>query len=419
MPDFPVFDVGNVLRNVETIQTSRDARTQANAIAQRNAQGSVLLQNALSEQGGLGSPAINALTAFDPDTGQTVQNFLESRQAREQQEQQDEADSGLALLEAIVSAKKKGVRPSVFLDVINSDVIESLESEGFDLSKTTSEQDDGFIQALAQELVKTASPKGQETARRILGIKKQKFESPSGKEAADRRLILAGGDQEELRRFDEDAARNKALVSINTQTTAAEEAAKGVGKIQAESFGKQLAARDEAQSQNLVLFRASELIERIETQGPGAATLQGVKAFAKGFLGLDLADLGLAEDVAPAEALATISAQMALRLRNPASGLGLTGNTSDKDLAFLKSIPPSIGKTKGGNKLVIKWMVLVNNRKIRNGDVAEQFQRQFGVGGTDDEGRSLNQAIAADNEANPIFGDEDTKILELVKRLGL
>ena len=54
---------------------------------------------------------------------------------------------------------------------------------------------------------------------------------------------------------------------------------------------------------------------------------------------------------------------MALRLRNPESGLGLTGNTSNKDLQFLKDSVVGLARTEQGNKLIIKFMMRQNDMK--------------------------------------------------------
>jgi hypothetical protein len=54
---------------------------------------------------------------------------------------------------------------------------------------------------------------------------------------------------------------------------------------------------------------------------------------------------------------------MALRLRNPDSGFGLTGNTSDRDVTFLKDSVAGIEKTPEGNRAVLTIMMAKQRRE--------------------------------------------------------
>lgn len=62
------------------------------------------------------------------------------------------------------------------------------------------------------------------------------------------------------------------------------------------------------------------------------------------------------EDVPLLEAMQAQQNQMALRLRNPESGFGLTGNTSNRDVQFLKDAVAGIEKTPEGNRAVLTIM---------------------------------------------------------------
>ena len=76
--------------------------------------------------------------------------------------------------------------------------------------------------------------------------------------------------------------------------------------------------------------------------------------------------LGLAdfpEGAQESEIIRSIGNVLALRMRNPDSGLGLTGNTSNRDLIFLKESVAGIGRSEGGNLLLIKMAKKLNEFK--------------------------------------------------------
>lgn len=56
------------------------------------------------------------------------------------------------------------------------------------------------------------------------------------------------------------------------------------------------------------------------------------------------------------------ASKMALAFRNPESGFGLTGNTSNRDLDFLKTIPPGLEKTRAANVIILTSLI-ANARK--------------------------------------------------------
>jgi len=69
------------------------------------------------------------------------------------------------------------------------------------------------------------------------------------------------------------------------------------------------------------------------------------------------------EGLPEAQYFESITNKMALILRNPDSGLGLTGSTSNRDLSFLKASVPGLGKTTEGNMLILKAYEKVHNYK--------------------------------------------------------
>ena len=91
----------------------------------------------------------------------------------------------------------------------------------------------------------------------------------------------------------------------------------------------------------------SAALDKGISAGRGAETILQAKSFLS-FLGLDT------EKTSEEELFAAISNRLALQLRNPDSGYGLPGTTSNRDLDFLQASVPSLRQTVEGNKLLIK-----------------------------------------------------------------
>jgi hypothetical protein len=110
----------------------------------------------------------------------------------------------------------------------------------------------------------------------------------------------------------------------------------------------------EAQVVELSQFR--EMAMTADTGWFAPATLPIKQAFQQ--LGVPIAD-----DVPLLEAMRAQQNLMALRLRNPDSGFGLTGNTSDRDVTFLKDSVAGIEKTPEGNRAVLTIMMAKQRRE--------------------------------------------------------
>jgi len=74
----------------------------------------------------------------------------------------------------------------------------------------------------------------------------------------------------------------------------------------------------------------------------------------------------------------SISNQLALMFRNPESGFGLTGGTSDKDVRFLKEIAPRIVNTPGGNKIIVEVLKRLGQRAIERSAAATKYEQDNG-----------------------------------------
>ncbi len=113
------------------------------------------------------------------------------------------------------------------------------------------------------------------------------------------------------------------------------------------------------------------------------------------------------EVVAPAEAAMALSNEMALQLRNPASGAGMPGQLSDKDREFLVSMVPGLGQTRAGRKLLINARKKMNRRAQEVAARARAYLRDHGTLDT-----GFEDELADWAEENPLFTADDFTMRE-------
>jgi hypothetical protein len=133
-------------------------------------------------------------------------------------------------------------------------------------------------------------------------------------------------------------------------------------KAYGEKIGGQAAARDE---QAHATFADDANLNRIElAMARGARTGYGENIILdiRGALET-IGFMDMPEGAQESEVIRSIGNLLALRLRNPKSGLGLTGNTSNKDLGFLMDSVAGINRSEGGNLLLIKSAKKLNEFK--------------------------------------------------------
>jgi hypothetical protein len=136
---------------------------------------------------------------------------------------------------------------------------------------------------------------------------------------------------------------------------ATKELGKGIGK----RANDRITQAFDAQRQNLQLERVKAALGRGAQTGLGEETLLDLRNLAGTVFGIQNS-----EQMAEQELIRTVSNEMALRLRNPESGLGLTGNTSNKDLQFLKNSVIGLNRTELGNVKLIDLMQRFNQLKL-------------------------------------------------------
>jgi hypothetical protein len=142
--------------------------------------------------------------------------------------------------------------------------------------------------------------------------------------------------------------------------------------------------------------RLGNLLSQVNT-GKFTGTTVDLKAAAKG-LGFDLNAMGIADNIAPAQAARALSNTLALELRNPAGGAGMPGALSDKDREFLVQSIPGLENDPGAVGKMIEYRVKVAQREQQVARMARDYRRK---NGKFDEG--FFDELAEWSNKNPLF----------------
>lgn len=161
-----------------------------------------------------------------------------------------------------------------------------------------------------------------------------------------------------------EAGRSQTNINMPTPTNKATETfGTGIG----ERANKRLEQALQANEQNLSLERMEQALDQGIATGVGQETMVNLKNLGQSLFGLELG-----EQTSEQEVMLAIGNRLAAQVRNPESGMGLPGNTSNRDLQFLKGAVPGIQKTPEGNRILIDFLKKVNQFKS---DVAREQQR--------------------------------------------
>ncbi|HKJ60429.1 MAG TPA: hypothetical protein VKA94_00335, partial [Hyphomicrobiales bacterium] len=172
-----------------------------------------------------------------------------------------------------------------------------------------------------------------------------------------------------------------------------EEYAKTRGKALGEEFGAIQTNAQQATDRIGQLRQIDDLLSNPKVYtGTGAEAINALKRAAQTLFGQESI-----EGVADADAARRISTEMALSLKE-----NLPGPMSDSDREFLQSIPPNIGDTAQGRKLLVSLMTAKEQRKIELAELAREYAEQKG-GRLDDGWYSV---VGRYNAQNPVFTDE-------------
>ena len=172
-----------------------------------------------------------------------------------------------------------------------------------------------------------------------------------------------------------------------------EEFMKGMGKRAVEQYGK---IQDASSAAGTTLSKLDIMQKALDSDiytGWGGDITQGTR---KALLAFGLGD---AEATAAAENLKTLANEMALRARNPDSGMGMPGAMSDKDREFLVEMQPSLTMSKNGNRALIEIQKRVAQRQIELARMADNYMATHN--GVLDSG--FNAVVRKYAEDNPMF----------------
>ena len=198
-------------------------------------------------------------------------------------------------------------------------------------------------------------------------------ESPLGKLAFDLKNGLI--DQKQFdEQFKKLTAPSSPLVTVdNRQMGKFDET---VGRELGEQYSGLLKADMNAPSTIAKYERLGNLLGQVNTGKFKGATTD-IKATAKS-LGIDLTALGVADDVAPAQAARALSNQIALELRNPAGGAGMPGALSDKDREFLLQSIPGLENDPQAVSKMIEYRVKLAKREQEVAKKARAYRKKNG-----------------------------------------
>ena len=168
----------------------------------------------------------------------------------------------------------------------------------------------------------------------------------------------------------ENTNQRSPLVSMPGPESSANSAyGKGIGDRATE----RLSSAQSARTQNAQYEKMLESLDAGMSTGLGQSQLVDLKNIGQSLFGLELD-----ESVGEQELLTAFGNQLAMQMRNPASGMGLTGSTSNKDLDFLKGSVAGLSKTPEGNRLIIGMAMKMNDFKLA---MADEQQRIIAANG--------------------------------------
>jgi hypothetical protein len=211
----------------------------------------------------------------------------------------------------------------------------------------------------------------------LVAVKKDDKASPLGQLIAERDKLPVGSPQRAL--YDQaisKATTHAPAASAKVEVKQESEFGKAVGKELGDMYSGLLRADMNAPATIANYQRLGSLLNQVNT-GRFSGTTVDLKAAAKG-LGIDLNAMGIADNVAPAQASRALSNQMALALRNPAGGAGMPGAMSDQDRQFLVQMIPSLENDPKGNEKMIDYRVRLARREQQVGKMAREYRKKHG-----------------------------------------
>lgn len=201
-------------------------------------------------------------------------------------------------------------------------------------------------------------------------------------------------------------------VNVNVGDSTAPQAKKfneQLGKAWAEDYSSINAA---AKNANNTISTSDEIIKIANNPnvyfGPGAKYVKGTKKLAQS---LGLADFG--DSVNQADVMTAYGNRLAMQMRNPDSGFGLTGSTSDRDVQFLLDSVPNLSQTREGAIYLANLSKASAQRDRDLAKLANEYRRKNGVFDSND---FFVSVVEKYDEENPLIKPEE--INKVLKKTG-
>lgn len=173
----------------------------------------------------------------------------------------------------------------------------------------------------------------------------------------------------ELKKSKAGASSTNVSITNKQETEEAKQVGQDLGKMYIDMQKAGLSAVDAKQA----YVKFEELLKGVNT-GKLTPAYKTVVQYGRS-MGIDIGN----KELPALEAMNAISNQLAMKMRNPESGFGLTGQTSDRDVQFLKDAVVGIEKTPGGNQILIDWAKKIADRKVHVAQMAREWRKKNGT----------------------------------------
>lgn len=218
---------------------------------------------------------------------------------------------------------------------------------------------------------------------------------------------------ENLLKMEELRRQKEAGITDPFQTKFREESAKHQAQDVYDMFASYRKEAKNAAGVDKQLQQMESLLNKGVSTGKMQSFLRPIKGW--------LADTGVlskedARSLSRQETFVALGNQLALRLRNPDSGLGLTGNTSDRDVRFLLDSVPNLSSTEEGNKILLKLWRQSNDYTKRKFRFVADLRKRGGGNIPQD----IDYRIIEWEDNNPMFTQAEADALKAsASKLGI
>lgn len=325
-----------------------------------------------------GTNALASMYQADPERAMQVQQFQVQQNQLKKAQEAAMAKESYGQAQGVINSKA----PADYFRILMPDKAEMFAKQ---LGKSVDELTDEEAVGIAERVAAIAGPKA--------GILPE-YSAPEAGQVGGNDVFFQSDKTSGRTRVLEGVSPRpqKPLVTVNTSEEKAE--AKKVGEGMGEMYVELQKAGAAAPAKLSKLDRMEQLMDGVNTGKLAPQTMQ-VAAIA------DSLGIKIDPKLGAKQALAALSNEIALSLRNPAGGAGMPGAMSDSDRTFLASMTPGLANTPEGNKLIIQTARNLAKREQEVATLARAYRKK---NGSLDEG--FYDELADFSAAHPLFGKE-------------